>query len=101
MEEKSDKERIKVVIKLYASLRDRIGFKEKVLYVKEGQGIISLLHELEKVIGDRGNLIFDDNGNLKNVMLSVNNVLVSHQELSRLKLYNGDRVDIMPLPSGG
>ena len=95
------KGRIKVVVKLYASLRERIGFKEKVLYIEEGQGIVSLLCELEKVIGDRAGLIFDNDRDMKNVMLSLNNVLVSPQKLSRLKLYDEDRVDIMPLPSGG
>ena len=93
---------MKVKVRFYASLREKLGFKEGVINLEGNDDFPSLTAELKKVIGWKVNIIVDEEGGIrKNLMVSVNNALINPPELAKLRFKNGDRVDIMPLPSGG
>jgi len=93
---------VMVRVKNYASLREKLGIGEKVLQLKKNPSFASLVNQLAEVIGDRINIIINSEGELRdNVIVSVNSLLARPSDLARLNLNNGDRIDIMPLPSGG
>ncbi len=93
---------VKVKVRFYASLRDRIGVEERILNLKGDSGFYSLIKELGCSIGERINLIINGSGSIRDdIMISVNNRLIDHSSLKKLRLNDGDQVDIMPLPSGG
>ena len=93
---------VRVRVKFYASLREKLGICEKVLQLKKNPSFASLAKKLAEVMCGRINIILNSEGELRgNVIISVNNTLVHPSDLARLTLNNGDRIDIMPLPSGG
>jgi len=93
---------VKVRVKFYASLREKLGVRGVVLKLKENSNVISLMGKVAEIIGNDMSVIVNDELEVRdNVMISVNNNFVKHSDLVRLKLRGGDVVDVMPLPSGG
>jgi len=92
----------RVKMKFYASLKENMGVDETVLRLNGNPIFASLLNKLEEVVGNKIDIIVNGEGKLRgNVMLSVNGKLVNPLDLASLKLKDRDKVDIMPLPSGG
>jgi len=92
---------IRVRVKLYASLREKLRTDEKVLELKN-PSFSSLLNRLAEATSGGIDVIATSKGELRdNVIVSINGSLVRPADLRRVTLKEGDRIDIMPLPSGG
>jgi len=94
-------ENLKVTVRFYASLRERLGVKKVNLQLEEGSSFTSAMEKLAETLGNKADVIFDKLKIKDSVMVSVNNNLVKPSDLTELKLKDGDVIDIMPLPSGG
>ena len=94
-------ENLKVTVRFYASLRERLGVKKVNLQLEEGSSFTSATEKLAETLGNKADVIFDKLKIKDSVMVSVNNNLVKPSDLTELKLKDGDVIDIMPLPSGG
>ena len=73
---------VRVKVRVYARLRDELGFRERVFEA-------DTLSELLEMLG------------VEDVVLAVNSELVETSKASRLRLEEGDVVDVMPPFSGG
>ena len=94
-------ENLKVTVRFYASLRERLGVKKVNLQLEEASSFTSAMEKLAETLGNKADVIFDKLKIKDSVMVSVNNNLVKPSDLTELKLKDGDVIDIMPLPSGG
>ncbi len=72
----------RVRVRVYAKLREQLGFKEKTVEVDT----------LSELIRDLG---------VSNIVIAVNSELVETSKASRLRLVDGDIIDLMPPFSGG
>jgi len=92
---------IKVKVVFYASLRELIGTRELVLEL-DNPGFDFLIDKLRQVLGCKAEYILaDDRTPRRTLLFSVNGKLMTLAKLERLKLKDGDVIDIMPPPSGG
>ncbi len=73
---------VRVKVRVYARLRDELGFRERVFEA-------DTLSELLEMLG------------VEDVVLAVNSELVETSKASRFRLEEGDVVDVMPPFSGG
>ena len=79
---------MKVIVRLFARLRERLGTSRLELELEEGS-----------TLGDILSLLFEENP--RALMISVNNELVSMEHPDKIVLKDGDVVDLMPPASGG
>ena len=79
---------MKVIVRLFARLRERLGTSRLELELEEGS-----------TLGDILSLLFEENP--RALMISVNNELTGVEHPDKIVLKDGDVVDLMPPASGG
>ncbi len=89
-----------IEVRFYAQIREKIGIDKVVL--ENCNSFSQLLTSLRKILGDKIGIIFDEHGNLDNsILVGVNDRLVSQNTFIKIRFRNGDKIDIMPIGSGG
>jgi len=87
------------LIKFYGYYREKIG--ENSIKVRGAYTLEELLEKLKEALKEKKEILFE-NGKLKrNILLAVNDDLVSLDNIAEVYISDKDTVSIMPLPSGG
>lgn len=89
----------RVIIKLYTTLRQKIGKSEIELESK------TLKEALEKIIQknyELRDIIFEKKGKVKGYfVITINSDVIDNSKISRIRLKDGDIINIFPPVSGG
>ena len=85
-----------IYIKFYAKIKEEVGTDAMHLHLKGKFRLIDLLKEIDKKVNKKS---IEEYYTKKRLLISVNDALVNLREDILLK--DGDKIDIMPLPSGG
>ena len=80
---------MKVVVKLFARFREELGAGQVELPLADGATLADILNRVFK--GDPP----------EHFLIAINGRLVGEADLSRIRLKDGDVVDVMPPASGG
>ncbi len=88
----------RVTIKVYSSLREKLGFSQKEIEAKT-------LKEAVKKITEKSNLkniLFENKNKIWNYyVITVNSEIVDNSKISKIKLSDGDIINIFPPVAGG
>jgi len=87
-----------VTIKVYTTLRERLGFSSIDINASNLKEAILKLSESEEII----NILFEDKDRIKSYfVITINSEIVDNSKIGRIKLSDGDIINIFPPVSGG
>lgn len=91
----------KVKVRFFAWLREEVGLSH--LTLSNVEFLADVLASLSEILRDKQNSFLDDRQKLKSgILIALNNRIVNpSQDLSRIRLCDGDVIDFLPLGSGG
>ncbi|RLE75801.1 MAG: hypothetical protein DRZ80_02185 [Thermoprotei archaeon] len=87
------------LIKFYGYYREKIG--ENSIKVRGAYTLEELLEKLKEALKEKKEILFEDGKLKRNILLAVNDDLVSLDNIAEVYISDKDTVSIMPLPSGG
>jgi len=87
------------LIKFYGYYREKIG--ENSIKVRGAYTLEELLEKLKEALKEKKEILFEDEKLKRNILLAVNDDLVSLDNIAEVYISDKDTVSIMPLPSGG
>lgn len=87
------------LIKFYGYYREKIG--ENSIEVRGAYTLEELLEKLKEALKEKKEILFEDGKLKRNILLAVNDDLVSLDNIAEVYISDKDTVSIMPLPSGG
>jgi len=89
-----------IIIKFYGYYREALNLEE--VEVKDVKTLKEAFEKLKKLLREKSDILFEEGDILKkNLLLAVNNTIVKSDDLENEKIFDGDIISIMPLPSGG
>ena len=87
------------LIKFYGYYREKIG--ENSIKVRGAYTLEELLEKLKEALKEKKEILFEDEKLKRNILLAVNDDLVSLDNIAEVYISDKDTVSVMPLPSGG
>ena len=87
------------LIKFYGYYREKIG--ENSIKVRGAYTLEELLEKLKEELKEKKEILFEDGKLKRNILLAVNDDLVSLDNIAEVYISDKDTVSVMPLPSGG
>jgi len=88
---------MRVYVKFYAKIRDEIGIDHMLLDIKnDSSRLIEVIREIDRKMNKK---IIEEYYVRRRLLISINDTLIDIDDDILLK--DGDKIDIMPLPSGG
>ncbi|OYT25437.1 MAG: hypothetical protein B6U95_09330 [Thermofilum sp. ex4484_82] len=87
------------LIKFYGYYREKIG--ENSIKVRGAYTLEELLEKLKEALKEKKEILFEDGKLKRNILLAVNDDLVSLDNIAEVYISDKDTVSVMPLPSGG
>jgi len=91
---------MRIKVRFYGELREKLGVSEIEVSASEST-LVKILEELSSRLRGFSERVYKEGSLKKGILISINNRLISPQELERTFVRKGDTVDIMPPPSGG
>lgn len=89
-----------IIIKFYGYYREALNLEK--VEVEDVKTLKEAFEKLKKLLREKSDILFEEGDILKkNLLLAVNNTIVKSDDLENEKIFDGDIISIMPLPSGG
>jgi molybdopterin converting factor small subunit len=89
----------RVTIKVYTTLKDRLGFSQIDLVAAT---LKEAVLELCKKNSDISDILFEDKNMIKSYfVITINSEIIDNSKIGRVKLSDGDIINIFPPVSGG
>ncbi|MGC8728511.1 MAG: MoaD/ThiS family protein [Elusimicrobiales bacterium] len=88
-----------VTLKVYTTLKDRLGFSQIDVDAENLKQAVEKLCDMNKEIK---NILFENKNKIKNYfVITLNSEIIDNSRISRIKLTDGDIINIFPPVSGG
>ena len=88
---------MRIYVKFYAKIKDEIGIDHMFLDIEnDSTKLIEVIREIDRRMNKK---IIEEYYVRRRLLISINDTLIDIDD--GILLRNGDKIDIMPLPSGG
>ncbi|RLE72341.1 MAG: hypothetical protein DRJ37_03095 [Thermoprotei archaeon] len=88
-----------IIVRFYGYYREALNIEK--MEIGRAETLRDVLEKLRELLGEKSNILFERGRLKKELLLAVNSTIVKSDDVEGKKIFDGDIISIMPLPSGG